>query len=98
MLSRTAWKKRLADRKYGSTKRGIAPVYGDKYLKKAIHVGELNYPEAFTAHLSDVLEWKNLTLTGVYKADSFKLDVLLKWANEFGSVLRPFITDTGSFT
>ncbi|HPG20115.1 MAG TPA: adenylosuccinate synthetase, partial [Flexilinea sp.] len=26
---------RLADKKYGSTKRGIAPVYGDKYLKKA---------------------------------------------------------------
>ena len=26
---------RLADAKYGSTKRGIAPVYGDKYMKKA---------------------------------------------------------------
>ena len=26
---------RLGDAKYGSTRRGIAPVYGDKYLKKA---------------------------------------------------------------
>ncbi len=25
---------RLADAKYGSTRRGIAPVYGDKYMKK----------------------------------------------------------------
>jgi adenylosuccinate synthase len=32
---------RLKDAKYGSTKRGIAPVYGDKYLKKGIQVGEL---------------------------------------------------------
>ena len=26
---------RLADAKYGSTRRGIAPVYGDKYMKKS---------------------------------------------------------------
>ena len=25
---------RLGDRQYGSTRRGIAPVYGDKYMKK----------------------------------------------------------------
>jgi len=27
---------RLADKKYGSTRRGIAPVYGDKYMKKRV--------------------------------------------------------------
>ena len=32
---------RLADKKFGSTKRGIAPVYADKYLKKAFRMGEL---------------------------------------------------------
>ena len=26
---------RLADKKYGSTRRGIAPVYSDKYMKRA---------------------------------------------------------------
>jgi adenylosuccinate synthase len=25
---------RLADKKFGSTRRGIAPVYADKYFKK----------------------------------------------------------------
>ena len=29
---------RLADAKYGSTRRGIAPVYGDKYMKKGIRM------------------------------------------------------------
>ena len=33
---------RLGDAKYGSTKRGIAPVYGDKYLKKVIRMGDLS--------------------------------------------------------
>ena len=36
---------RLADRKYGSTKQGIAPFYSDKYQKKTVMAGELNYPE-----------------------------------------------------
>ena len=32
---------RLADKKYGSTKQGIAPFYSDKYQKKTIMAGEL---------------------------------------------------------
>ena len=32
---------RLADKKFGSTKRGIAFVYADKYMKKAFRMGEL---------------------------------------------------------
>ena len=31
---------RLKDKKYGSTKRGIAPVYSDKYIKKGIRMGD----------------------------------------------------------
>ena len=32
---------RLADKKFGSTRRGIAPVYADKYMKKGIRMGDL---------------------------------------------------------
>jgi len=59
---------RLADKKYGSTKQGIAPFYSDKYQKKTIQAGELLYPEQLKAHLADLLEWKNLTLQRVYGA------------------------------
>ncbi|MBP5781451.1 MAG: adenylosuccinate synthetase, partial [Clostridia bacterium] len=51
---------RLADKKYGSTKQGIAPFYSDKYQKKTVLAGELFYPEELKAHLKDLLEWKNL--------------------------------------
>ena len=47
---------RLADKKYGSTKQGIAPFYSDKYQKKTILAGELFYPEELKAHLSDLME------------------------------------------
>ena len=40
---------RLADKKYGSTKQGIAPFYSDKYQKKTIQAGELLYPEHLKA-------------------------------------------------
>ena len=32
---------RLGAKQYGSTRRGIAPVYGDKYLKKGLRIGDL---------------------------------------------------------
>ena len=35
---------RLKDKKYGSTKQGIAPFYSDKFQKKTVMAGELLYP------------------------------------------------------
>ncbi|RAZ81777.1 adenylosuccinate synthetase, partial [Klebsiella oxytoca] len=56
---------RLKDKKYGSTKQGIAPFYSDKFQKKTVMDGELLYPGQLRSHLEDLLEWKNLTLTKV---------------------------------
>ena len=46
---------RLKDKKYGSTRQGIAPFYSDKYQKKTIQAGELFFPEHLTRHLADLL-------------------------------------------
>ena len=42
---------RLADKKFGSTKQGIAPFYADKYSKKTVLAGELLHPEHLREHL-----------------------------------------------
>ena len=68
---------RLADKKYGSTKQGIAPFYSDKYQKKTVMAGELLHPEYLKAHLADILEWKNLTLDRVYGAKTYTLDEIM---------------------
>ena len=75
--------KRLADRQYGSTKQGIAPFYSDKYQKKTILAGELLYPDLLKEHLRELLEWKNLTLTGVYGAEPYTEEMLDKWIGEY---------------
>lgn len=53
---------RLADKKYGSTRRGIAPVYGDKYMKKGLRMGDLLDDGTLEEKLNAMLEWKELTL------------------------------------
>ncbi len=88
---------RLQDAKYGSTKRGIAPVYGDKYQKKGIQIGDLLLPETLKKHLASVLEWKNLFLKGVYNAEPYSLEDMLAWAAKFGEPLLPFICDTSDY-
>ena len=88
---------RLADKKYGSTKQGIAPFYSDKYQKKTILAGELFYPEELKAHLMDVMVWKNLTLTGVYDAEPYTEADLDEWISGACEQIKPFICDTGAF-
>ena len=88
---------RLADKKYGSTKQGIAPFYSDKYQKKTILAGELFYPEELKAHLKDLLEWKNLTLTKVYGAKPYTMEMLDEWILGYCEKIKPFVCDTGAF-
>ena len=88
---------RLKDKKYGSTKQGIAPFYSDKYQKKTIQAGELLYPEHLKAHLQDLLEWKNLILREVYGAEGYTMEQMLEWLDRFGGQVRPYVADTGRY-
>ncbi len=88
---------RLADKKFGSTKQGIAPFYSDKYQKKTILAGELFYPEELKAHLEDLLQWKNLTLTKVYGAEGYSMEKLNEWINTYCEKIKPFVCDTGKY-
>ncbi len=88
---------RLADKKYGSTKQGIAPFYSDKYQKKTVLAGELFYPEELRAHLRDLMEWKDLTLTRVYGAAPYSMEKLEAWLAEYAERIKPYVCDTSAF-
>ncbi len=88
---------RLADKKFGSTKQGIAPFYSDKYQKKTILAGELFYKDHLMEHLADLLEWKNLTITKVYGARPYTMDMLKEWVDDACEKIKPFVCDTGAF-
>lgn len=88
---------RLADKKFGSTRRGIAPVYSDKYMKKAIRMGDLLDEKSLRARLEDIVEWKNLTIVGGYNAEPVTADDMFDWLMKFGKPFIPYIVDTGIY-
>ena len=88
---------RLADKKFGSTKQGIAPFYSDKYQKKTVLAGELFYPDHLRSHLADIMEWKNLTLEKVYGAQPYTQEMIDEWLETYCEKIKPFIRDTGAF-
>ena len=59
--------------------------------------GELFYTEELRAHLADLLEWKNLTLTKVYGAEPYTMEMLDKWISEACEKIKPYVCDTGAF-
>lgn len=89
--------KRLADKKFGSTKQGIAPFYSDKYSKKTILAGELNYPEKLKEHIKDLLEWKNLTITKVYGADPVKEEEISAWVDDYCAKIKPYVANASLY-
>ena len=86
---------RLKGKKFGSTRQGIAPFYSDKYQKKTLMAGELLNPEHLKEHLTDILEWKNLTISEVYGAEPFTLEQIMNWIDEFIDLLLLEPADKG---
>ena len=88
---------RLADKKFGSTRRGIAPVYADKYMKKAFRMGELLNTELMYARIKDIVEWKNLTIVGGYGAKPVTVEEMIDYFKTYGEPLKEYICDVGLY-
>ena len=88
---------RLGKAGYGSTKRGIAPVYADKYLKKAFRMGELRNPELLKKRLPDIVDWKNLTVVNAYGAEPVSVEGMLDYFRTYGAPLKEYICDVGLY-
>ncbi len=88
---------RLGDAKFGSTRRGIAPVYADKYMKKAFRMGDLLDMEYVEKRLAGIVEWKNLTVVGGYNADAVTVEGMMEWLTKYGCAFRDYICDTTDY-
>ncbi|MEG1997528.1 MAG: adenylosuccinate synthetase, partial [Clostridiales bacterium] len=88
---------RLGDAKFGSTRRGIAPVYADKYMKKTFRMGDLLDMADIRRRLPGIVVWKNLTVCGGYHSPAVDSAAMLSWLEQYGSILRPYICDTTAY-
>lgn len=88
---------RLAGKKFGSTRRGIAPVYGDKYMKKCIRVGDLLDKKYMAERLADIVEYKSAIIEGVYHSDPVNYDEMYSWLCKYADMFHDYIVDTGVY-
>ena len=88
---------RLGDAKFGSTRRGISPVYADKYMKKAFRMGDLLDMDSLKKKLPAIIEWKNLTVAKGYGADPIRPEDMIAWLEEYGLPFKDYICNTTEF-
>lgn len=88
---------RLGGGAFGSTRRGIAYAYGERYMKKSIQLGELLFPDHLKKRMKGIVKWKNLLLKNVYRSSELiDLNSVLDWLFEYGEKIKHFICDTTS--
>ena len=84
---------------FGSTRRGIAYAYSDKYRKKTLRLGDLLHldEERTQNRLHMILDSKNMELAGCYHQEKMSYDALLSWCRAQAEQFAPYICDVGAF-
>ena len=89
---------RLSDRKFGSTKSGIAPFFADKYAKIGFQVWELFGDEAtLREKIKNTLEVKNLTLKYIYHKPELDENELYNTLVGYREMVAPYVVNTAEY-
>lgn len=88
---------RLGKNSFGSTRRGISPVYSDKYMKKAFRMGDLFDMNYVRERMTGIIEWKNLTVENGYGSTPLTVEENVAWLERFGLPLLDYICDTTEY-
>ena len=88
----------LSDRKFGSTKSGIAPFFSDKYSKIGFQVWELlQDDDVLMEKIKNVLEVKNIILEHVYHKPLLSAEELLETLKGYREMVKPYVINSVEF-
>jgi adenylosuccinate synthase len=87
---------RLGEEKFGSTQKGIAPFYADKYLKVGVQVADLFDEERLRNRLERSLVGKNTLLENLYCMAPLSVDEIAHGLLEAAEDIRSLVCDTTS--
>jgi len=85
--------KRSAEKKIGTTGKGIGPTYEDKVARRALRVYDLFYPERFAEKLKEVMDYHNFVLTNYLDAAPVDFDEQLALSMQQAEALKPMVAD-----
>ncbi|RKY65103.1 MAG: adenylosuccinate synthase [Candidatus Latescibacterota bacterium] len=86
-----------AERKIGTTGRGIGPCYADKAARVGIRAADLLDEGLFREKLIQNIREKNEILAKIYGWETIDGEKVFREYRRFSERLRPFITDTSVF-
>ena len=89
--------KRLGKNSFGSTKSGIAPFYGDKYMKIGLQVNHLFDKAVLRSRLERAAEIKNAMLVHLYQESPLDIDALTETYYALGQRIRSMVCDTAVY-
>ncbi len=85
---------RLAHESFGSTKKGIAPFYADKYLKIGLQLNEIFDVPRMRARLAKSLAQKNVVIETLYKRPPIDIDAIVAEIDGWREKIAPYVADT----
>jgi adenylosuccinate synthase len=86
----------LAEKKIGTTGRGIGPTYMDKIGRYGLRIGDLYESETILKErLNQILAIKNSHIEKCYPhLPTHTVEELYEWCQHYAARLKPFVTDT----
>jgi adenylosuccinate synthase len=88
--------KRSADKKIGTTGKGIGPAYEDKVARRALRVYDLFHPDRFAEKLREVMDYHNFVLTQYLGAAAVDFQQQYDASMQHASVLKPMVADVSA--
>ena len=84
---------RLGKKSFGSTKSGIAPFYGDKYMKIGVQVCQMLDKELLRQRLQNAAMLKNAMLENLYHKPALDVDALTEKYFALAQRIAPMVCD-----
>lgn len=94
VLLDTYEEERLKDKKFGSTKSGIAPFYSDKYAKLGIQISELFYEKQLKSKIEEKCYVKNILMKHLYNEPELDANEIFETLMKYKEMIEPYVTDT----
>ena len=88
---------RLGKKSFGSTKSGIAPFYGDKYMKIGVQVCQMLDKELLRQRLQNAAMLKNAMLENLYHKPALDVDALTEKYFALAQRIAPMVCDVAQY-
>lgn len=88
---------RLGKASFGSTKSGIAPFYGDKYMKIGVQLCQMMDKELLRSRLHNASLLKNAMLESLYHKPALDVDALTEKYYALANQIKPMVCDVAQY-